>query len=57
MATWLCGLDQGWDLEMGGESQRLTFPQYYFHSLNQEPFQELFLTHVPNKSSGTFEIR
>lgn len=31
--------------------------QYYFHSLNQEPFQELFLTHVPSKSSGTFEIR
>lgn len=31
--------------------------QYYFHSLNQEPFQELFLTHVPVKSKGVFEIR
>lgn len=31
--------------------------QYYFHSLNQEPFQELFLTHVPNRSLSTFEMR
>ncbi|WWD16382.1 hypothetical protein CI109_100808 [Kwoniella shandongensis] len=34
-----------------------TMRGYYFHSLNQEPFQELFLTHVPAKSSSTFEFR
>ncbi|WVQ78902.1 hypothetical protein IAT38_000993 [Cryptococcus sp. DSM 104549] len=34
-----------------------TIRGYYFHSLNQEPFQELFLTHVPQKSSSTFEFR
>ncbi|ORY29784.1 vacuolar import and degradation protein-domain-containing protein [Naematelia encephala] len=34
-----------------------TIRGYYFHSLNQEPFQELFLTHVPTKSSSTFEMR
>ena len=31
--------------------------QYYFHSLNQEPFQELFLSHVPTRSVSTFEMR
>jgi hypothetical protein len=36
--------------------QRL-IDQYYFHSLNQEPFQELFLTHVPTRSLSTFEMR
>ncbi|KAK4690072.1 glucose-induced degradation protein 4, partial [Tremellales sp. Uapishka_1] len=34
-----------------------TIRGYYFHSLNQEPFQELSLTHVPNRSSSTFEMR
>ncbi|WWC68511.1 uncharacterized protein I206_102440 [Kwoniella pini CBS 10737] len=34
-----------------------TIRGYYFHSLNQEPFQELFLTHVPQRSSSTFEFR
>ncbi|WWC60435.1 uncharacterized protein I303_103007 [Kwoniella dejecticola CBS 10117] len=34
-----------------------TIRGYYFHSLNQEPFQELFLTHVPQRSSSTFELR
>jgi hypothetical protein len=24
---------------------------------NQEPFQELFLTHVPNRSCSTMELR
>ncbi|WVN87193.1 uncharacterized protein L203_102370 [Cryptococcus depauperatus CBS 7841] len=42
------------DNEGRGES---TIRGYYFHSLNQEPFQELFLTHVPEKSSSTFEYR
>lgn len=27
------------------------------HGQNQEPFQELFLTHVPQKTAGTFEFR
>ncbi|KAK8861695.1 hypothetical protein IAR55_002518 [Kwoniella newhampshirensis] len=40
--------------EVKGEA---TMRGYYFHSLNQEPFQELFLTHVPSKSSSTFEFR
>ncbi|WVQ93653.1 hypothetical protein IAU59_000729 [Kwoniella sp. CBS 9459] len=34
-----------------------TIRGYYFHSLNQEPFQELYLTHVPQRSSSTFEFR
>ncbi|WWC88058.1 uncharacterized protein L201_002961 [Kwoniella dendrophila CBS 6074] len=34
-----------------------TIRGYYFHSLNQEPFQELFLSHVPQRSSSTFEFR
>ncbi|WRT65814.1 uncharacterized protein IL334_002763 [Kwoniella shivajii] len=34
-----------------------TIRGYYFHSLNQEPFQELFLSHIPQRSSSTFEFR
>ncbi|EAL17811.1 hypothetical protein CNBL0730 [Cryptococcus deneoformans B-3501A] len=34
-----------------------TIRGYYFHSLNQEPFQELFLSHVPQKSKYAFEFR
>ncbi|WVO24333.1 uncharacterized protein IAS62_005697 [Cryptococcus decagattii] len=40
--------------EVRGEA---TIRGYYFHSLNQEPFQELFLTHVPQKSKRAFEFR
>ncbi|WVQ77363.1 hypothetical protein IAR50_007048 [Cryptococcus sp. DSM 104548] len=38
-------------------SREATLRGYYFHSLNQEPFQELALTHVPQKSRGTWEYR
>ncbi|EIW66431.1 hypothetical protein M231_02332 [Tremella mesenterica] len=34
-----------------------TLRGYYFHSLNQEPFQELYLTHVPNRSRSAVELR
>ncbi|OCF44100.1 hypothetical protein I317_02054 [Kwoniella heveanensis CBS 569] len=40
--------------EVRGEA---TIRGYYFHSLNQEPFQELFLTHIPQRSSSIFEFR
>ncbi|WWC96825.1 hypothetical protein V866_003700 [Kwoniella sp. B9012] len=42
------------DVPVRGEA---TIRGYYFHSLNQEPFQELFLSHVPQRSSSTFEFR
>ncbi|KAL7424661.1 hypothetical protein Q5752_000345 [Cryptotrichosporon argae] len=41
----------------GGGVREATIRGYYFHSLNQEPFQELFLTHVPARSTSTFEMR
>jgi hypothetical protein len=34
-----------------------TLRGYYFHSLNQEPFQELSLVHQPSTSVGTFQFR
>jgi hypothetical protein len=40
-----------------GEATIRGVSQYYFHSLNQEPFQELFLSHVPTRSVSTFEMR
>ncbi|ORX35262.1 vacuolar import and degradation protein-domain-containing protein [Kockovaella imperatae] len=43
--------------EVSPPRSEATIRGYYFHSLNQEPFQELFLTHVPAKSDGTFEMR
>ncbi|KAL1410713.1 hypothetical protein Q8F55_001655 [Vanrija albida] len=34
-----------------------TLSGYYFHSLNQEPFQQLSLQHVPETRRGKFELR
>ncbi|ODO04965.1 hypothetical protein I350_05576 [Cryptococcus amylolentus CBS 6273] len=43
--------------EPSATGREATIRGYYFHSLNQEPFQELALTHVPQKSCSTWEYR